>query len=52
MIDFDESESMWKIDGPIGRLSYFWVCITIMLFLVPIIILKAMGLVVVFYRYV
>ena len=23
--NYDETESIWKIDGPIGRMSYFWI---------------------------
>ena len=32
--NYDETESIWKIDGPIGRMSYFWITLGILLILV------------------
>jgi len=42
--DYDVSESVWKIDGPIGRKSYLWVNIGLILLLIPIFLLKISGL--------
>lgn len=32
--NYDETESIWKIDGPIGRMSYFWITLGVLLILV------------------
>ncbi len=38
----DESESIWKIDGPIGRSKFFWDFVKSLLFLLPIYLLKSL----------
>lgn len=31
----DDTESIWKIDGPIGRLDFFWIIVISQLILLP-----------------
>lgn len=38
---YDETESVWKIDGPIGRLDYFWVFLGTTILLLFVILLKS-----------
>lgn len=42
--EFDESESIWKIDGPIGRKDFVWAQLAVLFFVVPVILLKLIGL--------
>ena len=37
---YDETESVWKIDGPIGRLDFFWVFLGVTVILLFVIFLK------------
>ena len=47
--NFDESESIWKIDGPIGRKDYFWVLLLALFLFIPVACLKLMGLIVILF---
>ena len=40
----EKSESIWKIDGPIGRLDFFWAFAGSIFFALPVILLKLIGL--------
>ena len=42
--EFEKSESIWKIDGPIGRLDFFWGILGSIFFAIPVILLKLIGL--------
>ncbi len=42
--DFDKSESIWKIDGPIGRLDFFWSMLACNFFILPVYLLARIGL--------
>lgn len=42
--DFDVSESVWKIDGPINRKSYIWISLGITIVGFFLILLKLTGL--------
>ena len=44
MDEFDRSESMWKIDGPISRKEYIWVVLAMLFFAIPIFLLKLLDL--------
>lgn len=37
---YDETESVWEIDGPIGRLDYFWVFLGTTVLLLFVTLLK------------
>ena len=43
--DYDKSESIWKIDGPIGRMDFVWAQLAVLFFVIPVILLKMLGLV-------
>lgn len=42
--EFEKSESIWKIDGPIGRLDFFWGILSSIFFAIPVVLLKLIGL--------
>ncbi len=43
-VDFDESESIWKFDGPIGRKDYFWLQLGILFVAVFVGLLKTFAM--------
>ncbi len=42
--EVEKSESIWKIDGPIGRLDFFWGILISIFFALPAILLNLVGL--------
>lgn len=42
--DFDPSESIWKIDGPIGRKDFIWAQVAVLAIALPAILLNLIGL--------
>ena len=42
--EFEKSESIWKIDGPIDRLDFFWGILSSIFFAIPVVLLKLIGL--------
>lgn len=40
MQDWDEGKNIFKIDGPIGRLDFFWITLGILIVTLPIVLFK------------